>query len=91
LVHLSFLKICSTISKIGSTGIKTGSTGFSTVPLCHFLTCQSILSEKSHVQIFGKPVQPDFGPAQPDLGPVESPAESPSEPKTPWWKPVQPV
>jgi hypothetical protein len=36
-------------------------------------------------------VQPDFGPAQPDLGPVESPTESPSEPKTPWWKPVQPV
>jgi hypothetical protein len=46
LFHLSFLKICATVSKIGSTGIKTGSTGFCTVPLCHCLTCQSVLSEK---------------------------------------------
>jgi hypothetical protein len=45
---------------------------------------------KSRVQIFGKtvqpsfgPVQPNFGPAQPDLSPVQSPAESASEPKTP--------
>jgi hypothetical protein len=41
------------------------------------------LVRKSRVQIFGKSVQPDFGPAQPDLGPVESPTESPSEPKPP--------
>jgi hypothetical protein len=60
---------------------------------------------KSRVQIFGKTVQPIFGPAQPDLqqvqpnfgpaqpnlSPVQSPAESASEPKTPWWNPVQPV
>jgi hypothetical protein len=60
---------------------------------------------KSHVQIFGKMVQPNFGPAQPNLqlvqpnfgpaqpnlGPVQSLAESASEPKPPWWNPVQPV
>jgi hypothetical protein len=53
--------------------------------------CQSILSEKSCADFFGKPVQPDIGLAQPVLEPVQSPAESVSESKTPWWKPVEPV
>ena len=45
---------------------------------------------KSRVQIFGKTVQPKFGPVQPDFGsaqpnwsPVQSPAQSASESKTP--------
>jgi hypothetical protein len=65
----------------------------------------SLPVRKSRVQIYGKPVQPNlkpvqpnlnlvqpnFVPAQPNLSPVQSPAESASEPKTPWWNPVQPV
>jgi hypothetical protein len=46
---------------------------------------------KSRVRSFSKTGQPDLSSAQPNLGPVESPAESLSERRTPWWKPVQPV
>jgi hypothetical protein len=58
------------------------------------LTYQSAsqkLSEKVVCRVFQKPVQPDLSPAQLNLRPVESPAEYLSEPRTPWWKPVQPV
>jgi hypothetical protein len=50
--------------------------------------CQSILSGKVMCKFLENWFNRILAPAQPVLEPVQSPADSASESKTPWWKPV---